>query len=275
MPVRVLFIGEIVGKPGVFCIKKQLPQLRADLEVDLVIANADGATGGFGIGKNHAVYLHKLGVDVITTGDQAYFKKDIVGHFDSASYMLRPANYPPGNPGRGWRVFRAGEQRVAVISMVGMSGSDRSHPTNPFTYLPELVGRAKKDTPIVVVDFHAVTTAEKATMAHMATGHVSALLGTGTRVRTADARIMGEKTAVITDVGRTGSRTSVGGLDPGPEIEKFLTQMPIRSSDVWDDLMLQGVLVEIDDDGAATGIRIVEAACEGGEHDRTSSRDQN
>ncbi len=269
MSVRILFIGEIVDKPGVFCIKKLLPSLRTEHSVDLVVANGDGTTGGFGIGKNHAIYLHKLGVDVITTGDQAYFKKDIVGHIESASYMLRPANYPPGNPGRGWRVFRAGDQRVAVINMVGMSGSDRTHPTNPFTYLPELAGRAKKDTPIVIVDFHAVTTAEKATMSYLAAGHVSALIGTGTRVRTADARVIKERTAAITDVGRTGSQTSVGGLAPGPEIDKFMTQMPIRSTTVWDDLELQGVLVEIQDDGTATTITPVVAGCEGGDDDRT------
>lgn len=261
MPVRVLFVGEIVDKPGVFCAKQLLRPLRERFRADLVIANGDATTGGFGIGKNHSVYLKKLGVDVITTGDQAYFKKDIVGHLDSASYLLRPANYPPGNPGKGWRIYRAGDFRVAVINLVGMAGSDRAHPTNPFTYLPELASRAKKDTPIVIVDFHAFTTAEKATMFHMAAGHVSAVIGTGTRVRTADARIQ-DGTAVVTDIGRTGSHTSVGGLAAEPEIEKFLSQMPQRSASAWSNLALQGVMIEIDADGTATSIEIVHEPCE-------------
>jgi metallophosphoesterase (TIGR00282 family) len=265
--LRILFVGEIVGKAGVFCIKSALPRLRKELDINFVVANADGATGGFGIGKNHAIYLRKLGVDVITGGEQIFFKKDMVPHIDSASYVLRPANLPPAAPGRGWRYFNVGEERVAVISLLGQSGFDRIHASNPFTYLPELAGRARNETPYVIVDFHAVTTAEKNTMFYRADGEVSAMIGTGTRVQTADAVIMPRGTAVISDAGRTGSRDSVAGLDPGPEIRKFLTSMPERSADAWGVLELQGVVVEIGPDGKALSIEPIAEQCEGASDD--------
>lgn len=261
--MRILFIGEIVGKAGVYCVKRLLPELRKELEIDFVVANADGATGGFGVGKSHAIYLRKLGCDVITGGDQIYFKRDMVPHIDSAYYMLRPANYPPGTPGRGWRYYDVGaERRVAVISMIGQSGFDRVHGSNPFTFVPELAARARKETPVVVLDFHATTTAEKYTMFHHADGMLSAVIGTGTRVQTADAVVMPKGTAVLGDAGRTGSRDSVAGLDPGPEIRKFMTGVPERSSDTWVGLELQGALMEIDDDGKASSIEPVRRECE-------------
>lgn len=267
--MRILFLGEIVGKAGVYCIKSGLQAAKEELAAQFVIANGDGATGGFGIGKNHSIYLRKLGVDVITGGDQIYYKKDMVPHIDSAYYMLRPANYPPGTPGRGWRYYTVGGKdagdtapRIAVINMLGQSGYDRVHASNPFTYLPELAGRAKAETPFIIVDFHATTTAEKNTMFHHIDGQVSAVIGTGTRVQTADARVMPQKTAVITDVGRTGSQASVSGFDPEPEIRAFMTAIPERSQESWEALELQGVLIDLDEDGAAKTIepfrRVVE-----------------
>ncbi|MFW6292963.1 MAG: TIGR00282 family metallophosphoesterase [Spirochaetota bacterium] len=266
--MRVLFIAEIVGKAGVYCVKTLLPDLRKELDVDFVIANGDGATGGFGIGKNHAIYLRKLGVDVITGGEQMFFKKDMVPHIDSAYYVLRPANYPPSTPGRGWRYYDiTGDSKIAVISILGQSGFERVHASNPFTYLPDLASRARNEAKYVVVDFHATTTAEKYTMFHHADGEVSAIVGTGTRVQTADAQIMPKGTAVIGDAGRTGSFDSVSGLDPRPEIRKFVTGVPERSSDTWVNLELQAVLLEFGDDGKATSITPVKRGCEGADHD--------
>ena len=189
-----------------------------------------------------------------------------------AYYILRPANYPPGTPGRGWRLFNVpGQKKVAVISMLGQSGYDRVHVSNPYTYLPELIGRARVETPHVIVDFHAVTTAEKNTMFHHLDGTVSAILGTGTRVQTADAIVMPNGTATITDTGRTGSIDSVSGLDPGPELRKFLTQVPERSTDTWVSLELQGVVVDTDDDGKAVSIETLQRKCKEKASDRASS----
>ena len=259
--MRILFLGEIVGRAGVYCVKTLLPQLRSELNVDFVVGNGDGTTGGFGIGKNHSIYLRKLGVDVITGGDQIYYKKDMVEHINTAPYILRPANFPPGNPGRGWRYFSVGEKRIGVVSLLGQAGFERVHLSNPFTFLPEIVDRLKRETDTVVVDFHAVTTAEKYSMFHLCDGMVAAMIGTGQRVITSDARVMPHGTAVICDTGRTGSMNSVAGLDPEIEIRQFLTQIPERSQEAWAGLALQGALVEVGDDGRAVSIETVNHPC--------------
>jgi hypothetical protein len=251
-----------VGKAGVYCVKAALRDIKEHHKIDFTVANGDGATGGFGIGKNHSIYLRKLGVDVITGGDQTFYKKDMVPHIDHAYYMLRPANYPPAAPGRGWRYYNVGDdKKVAVISLLGQSGYHRVHASNPFTYLPELAGRAHQETKTVIVDFHATTTAEKNTMFHHIDGEVSALVGTGTRVQTADAEVREKGTATITDIGRTGSQQSVSGLDPAPEIRAFISQIPERSSEYWAGLELQGVVIDIDDDGRARSIKTVKWPC--------------
>jgi hypothetical protein len=227
----------------------------------LVSANGDGATGGFGIGKNHSIYLRKLGVDVITSGDQIFYKKDMVGHIETASYILRPANLPAAAPGRGWRYYNTEKGRIAVISLLGQSGYERIHPRNSFGYLPELVSRIKGETRTIIVDFHALATAEKYSFFYNADGLVTAAIGTGTRVQTADEQVLPKGTAVICDAGRTGSQDSVGGLDPEIEIRKYLTGIPERSRDAWGDLELQGVLLDIQEDGRCTKIERFRRKC--------------
>ena len=314
--MRILFIGEVVGGAGVYCIKALLPGLKRELDIDLTIAAAEGATGGFGLGKGHSVYLHKLGVDVITTGDFAYFKRDMVGHIAQARYLLRPANYPYGNPGRGWLVARPpGRQQerrrqrsdspdpaaaaapnaqaaadgappsegarpaaqpapestandspvsalpapppvpgVGVISLLGQAGFSRVHLRNPFEVVGGLIERVKQQTPIVLVDFHATTTAEKVAMSIFLDGKASAVLGTHVRTLSADARVLPGGTAAITHSGRTGSLNSVGGLDPAVETRKFVNQVHELSRDAWGLLELQGVVLEVAPDGRAEGV---------------------
>ena len=301
--MRILFIGEVVGGAGVYCVKTLLPGLKREFDIDLTIAAAEGATGGFGLGKGHSVYLHKLGVDVITTGDFAYFKRDMVGHIAQARYLLRPANYPYGNPGRGWLVARQapGARRTpwrgepqpdaagaapgaapaesgtasspapeaaaapatairppapgaGVISLLGQAGFSRVHLRNPFEVAGGLIDRVRQQTPIVLVDFHATTTAEKVAMSLFLDGKVSAVLGTHVRTLAADARLLPGGTAAITHSGRTGSLNSVGGLDPAVETRKFLTQVHEQSRDAWGLLELQGVVLEIASDGRAQSI---------------------
>ena len=301
--MRILFIGEVVGGAGVYCVKTLLPGLKREFDIDLTIAAAEGATGGFGLGKGHSVYLHKLGVDVITTGDFAYFKRDMVGHIAQARYLLRPANYPYGNPGRGWLVARPapgarrqprrGEPQpdpagtpapgsqlnaaaraaaepdataapptalrppapgAGVISLLGQAGFSRVHLRNPFEVAGGLIDRVRQQTPIVLVDFHATTTAEKVAMSLFLDGKVSAVLGTHVRTLAADARLLPGGTAAITHSGRTGSLNSVGGLDPEVETRKFLTQVHEQSRDAWGLLELQGVVLEIASDGRAQSI---------------------
>ena len=465
--MRILFIGEIVGSAGIYCVKVLLPKIKRELNIDLTIAAAEGATGGFGIGKGHAVYLHKLGVDVVTAGDFAYFKRDAVSYFGEARYLLRPANYPHGNPGRGWLVAhpkpghprpanaaqlaarqpaaaqpaaaarqpaarqpaagaaqpaaatreraagapepaaatgataavaaataaataateaapagsaavpaapgaapagssaalavpaaaagvtagaaegavagaaagasappaapaaggaaaaaagaaagagvppaapaaggaaaaaagaaagagippaapapaaaRAGRTRTApaksrrgsaraaraapasappapgvgVISLLGQAGFSRVHLRNPFEVVGGLIERVKQQTPIVLVDFHATVTSEKVAMSLFLDGKVTAMIGTHVRTLSADARLLSRGTAAITHSGRTGSLNSVGGLDPEIEIRKFVNQVHELSGDTWGLLELQGVVLEVGEDGAAHSI---------------------
>ena len=272
--MRILYIGEVVGSPGVFCVKTKLAELKEEKNIDFVIACGDGATGGFGIGKNHSIYLHKLGVEAITSGECIYYKKDMVPHIPKASYILRAANYPYGNPGRGWNVFRVGENNLGIVNLLGQSGFNRVHLNNPFLMIEGILQKLAEETQTVIVDFHASTTAEKYTMFYHLEGKVSAVLGSHTKVLTADARVLPGGTAVIAGTGRTGSRCSVGGLDPEIEIRKFLTQIHEQSRVTWKDLELQGVIVEIDEDGKAVGIEIVREACEAEDHDGTGNRQE-
>jgi 2',3'-cyclic-nucleotide 2'-phosphodiesterase len=259
--VRILFIGEIVGKSGVWVVKELLPRIREEHRIDFVIADGEGATGGFGIGKNHAVYLHKLGIDAITTGECSYYKKDIVEHFNRSPYMIRPANYPPRNPGRGFMVFEKNGRKIAVVSLLGTAGFKRVHLKNPFSLLPKLLEAITPETNAIIVDFHAVTTAEKATMFAMADGKVSAVIGTHTKGMTADERVLPGGTAVLTDAGRTGSLLSVAGLDPEIEIRKLTTLVHEYSKEAWAGLELQAVIVEIGEDGKSTSIERLRIPC--------------
>lgn len=260
--MKIIFISEIVGKGGLYCIKKTLPALREEHKPDLVIANGNGVTGGFGIGKNHSIQLHKLGIDVITTGECVYYKKDMVGHIWKAPYMLRAANYPSGNPGRGWGVFQGETMPVGVLNFMGLSGYNRIHLNNPFSYVEDVIRRVKEQTPVVIVNFHAATTAEKQTMGYHLDGSVAACIGTGQKCMTADYQIMKGGSFFITDAGRTGSFLSVGGLEPSVEIRKFLQQIPERSKDCMKQLELQGVLLDIDEKtGTCRNYDILKVPC--------------
>ncbi len=285
--MRILYIAEIVSRPGIYVVKTLLSAFKKEKEIDFVIANGDAATGGYGIGKNHSVYLRKLGIDVITGGDQIFFKKDMVEHIDRAHYLLRPANLLPDTPGRGWRHYTvrpaewqeldgvavpetATEEtettrpgvKVVVLNLLGQSGFERAHANNPFVYFTNALDRLTKESSVVIVDFHALTTAEKYTMFHLADGKATAIIGSGQRVQTADAGVMPGGTAIICDAGRTGSRGSVNGFLPRPELQKFLTGIPTSSADSWEDLRLEGVIVDVDlASGYVNGVEAISQPC--------------
>lgn len=269
--LRILFLGEIVGRAGVYCVKRLLPRIKRELDIDFTIANGDGATGGYGIGKNHSIYIHKLGVDVITSGECIYYKKDMVPHIGRARYMLRPVNYPSGNPGFGWSEYAVHDVRICVMNMLGTAGSKGYTLKNSFFIVNRLQETISQKCRIIVVDFHAATTAEKRAMDYLLDGKVSALVGTHSRVPTADETVLPAGTASITDVGRTGSLYSAGGLDPEIEIRRFLTQIPEYSKDCWDTPVLQGVFFDIDRSGRATRIERVHYEVEENEDDTDGS----
>ncbi len=262
MSIRVLFLGEIVGRPGIQTVKDALKSLRQDKNIDLVIANAEGATGGFGLGRAHSMQLLKLGIDVITGGEKIYYKKDMVDFIAKNPSILRPANYPPQNPGRGLRYLTIGEQKVCVINMLGNADFPRTHLSNAFSLAQILVDKALEEGAIAILQFHASPTAEKLSMGYMLDGKAAAVIGTHTKVLSADARILPKGTAYISDNGRCGSQISVGGFAADTEIEKRITQIPVRSLECWDGLALVGVLVDISDEGKATSIETVNVPVE-------------
>lgn len=261
MGLRILYISEIVGKAGIWCVKTALPALKKAEKPDLVIANGDGATGSFGLGRQHAGYLRKMGIDVITGGECIYYKKDLVEGFDAVPYVLRPANFPSESPGRGWRYAQAGNARVAVVSMLGRAGFSRVHSENPFTALPALAERLHQETPYIIVDFHSGATAEKQAFFYHADGKVSAVMGSHGRVQTSDEMILPGGCGVISDAGRTGSLDSVGGMDAAVKIQEYLTRVMDWSRDSWVHPVLQGVLLELDDSGKTVEIRRLQIEC--------------
>ncbi|WP_304226088.1 TIGR00282 family metallophosphoesterase [Gracilinema caldarium] len=273
--MKILYIAEIIGKAGVFAVKKILPQFKKDKGIDFVIANGDGTTGGYGLGRNHAGYLRKLGIDIITTGDCCFYKKDLVQNFDRLPYVLRPINLSPFAPGLGSRTYQVGSDKVAVAVLLGQGGFDRLHGDNPFIRLPELLERLRRETPFVILDFHASTTAEKLSLFAQADGLCSAVIGSHARVQTADSRIMPGGTATITDAGRTGSINSVGGTDPTSRIQEYLTGIPDWSRDTWDRIELQALVIDIAPNGKATMISPLRIECQEVPHegDRKDTED--
>jgi metallophosphoesterase (TIGR00282 family) len=273
--LKVLYVAEIVAKAGVFALKTTLPELKQRYPYDFLIVCADGATGGNGLGRNHAAYLHKIGANVITTGECCFFKKDLTENLEKTPYVLRPDNLNPQAPGTGSRIYKAGNQavgeKVAVAVMLGQSGFSRLHSSSPFVRLPVLLERLRQETPYVIVDFHAQATAEKKTLFFTADGGCSAVIGSHTRVQTADEAVLPKGTAVISDAGRTGSSESVGGCDTASRIQEYLTGIPEWTKDAWDKPELQGVYIDIAPDGKARSIERLKIKVKNGESGAVSN----
>jgi len=271
--IRILYVGEIVGKAGVFTVKKLLSQVKREFRVDFVVGNADSATGGAGLGRQHAVYLRKLGLEAITTGECCYYKRDIVEHLGGAPYMVRPANYPYGNPGRGYRFFACKGTPIAVVQLLGQAGFPRVHLANPLAAITDLARRLREESRIVLLDYHAATTAEKLTMSRHADGLVTAIIGSHCKALTADARVLPGGTAYVTDAGRTGSILSVGGLDPETRIGEYMRGIHAWARDGTRGLELQGVVVEVEEGGRARSIETLRIPCEEALDERTGNGD--
>ncbi len=244
----VLVIGDIIGRPGRQAVRELLPGLRQQYRLDLVIANAENVAGGIGLTSTTARELLDAGVDVLTTGNHIWAQKEIIPYLDGEMPILRPLNYPPGVPGRGYIV---GSQAV-VVNLIGrtfMSNFDC-----PFRAMDQLLTELKHRLP-VIIDFHAEATSEKVAMGRYLDGRVSAVLGTHTHVGTIDARLLPRGTAYVTDIGMTGPIDSVIGDDTEAVIHRFLTIMPHHLSVGKGKTIFNAVLVRIDEDsGQAIGI---------------------
>ncbi|MDR0444393.1 MAG: YmdB family metallophosphoesterase [Treponema sp.] len=260
--MKILYVAELVGKAGVYSFKKALSRLKNRYHWDFLIVCADGATGGNGLGRTHAAYIHKLGANVITLGECCFYKKDLTENLEKTPYVLRPENLNPDAPGIGAKIFRAGSEKIGVTVLLGQNGFTRLHANSPFMVFPSLLERLRQETPYVIVDFHAQASGEKKTLFHAADGRCSAVIGSHTRVQTADETILPGGTAVISDAGRTGSSESVGGCDINSRVQEYLTGIPDWTKEAWEAPQLQGVYLELDKNGKALSIERVRITVE-------------
>ncbi|MBQ3005160.1 MAG: TIGR00282 family metallophosphoesterase [Clostridia bacterium] len=242
--MNVLAIGDVVSENGCEFLRRHLPNLKRINSIDLCIVNGENSAKGNGITPESAEMLFNCGADVITTGNHAYRRREMYCLFDEDEYIIRPANYPSRNPGKGYVTVDMGRYRATVINLMGTYQLEPLE--NPFTCIDRILDELK-DEKIIIVDFHAEATSEKKAMAYYLSGRVSALFGTHTHIQTSDEQIINEHTGYITDLGMTGPVNSVLGVKPEIVIEKFKYNMPTRFDTADGECMLNGCIFEIDD----------------------------
>lgn len=243
--MKILFIGDIVGKVGRLTVKALLPAIVSRYRIDLVIANGENAAGGFGITEKIAAELFGYGIHIITSGNHIWDKKDSIPYISKENRLLRPLNYPPGVPGYGSVIYTIQGLKVAALNLSGRVFM--SNLECPFRTGIAEIERLQAETNIIIVDFHAEATSEKIAFGYYVDGKVSAVIGTHTHVQTADEKILPDGTAYITDVGMTGPSASVIGVGKEQIIERFLLQMPQKFETAGGDGILSGVVAEIDE----------------------------
>jgi metallophosphoesterase (TIGR00282 family) len=249
-----------VGEPGRRAVSELLPRLRRQHGLDLVIANGENSAGGSGITPKTAEEIFAAGVDIITSGDHLWDQKEVIVLLQNESRFLRPLNYPQGTPGQGSVVYQANNQApVAIVNLQGRTFMPDLE--NPFTSIRAEVERLRQKTNIIFIDLHAEATSEKAALARMLDGQVSAVIGTHTHVQTADEQIFPGGTAFLSDAGFTGPHESIIGREIEPVIKRFLTLQPQRFVVAENGVKLQGAVVEINDHtGKAMNIQRVSEA---------------
>jgi len=253
--MRILFIGDIVGKPGRDVLRRGLKPLIDHYGVEFVIANVENAAAGFGITKDIGDSILEWGVEVMTSGNHIWDKKEVLDYIPTEPRLLRPANYPAGVPGRGSYVAQTGDGRaVGVINAMGrvfMLSID-----DPFQIVLREIEAMRAKTKIIVVDFHAEATSEKIAMGWHLDGKVTLVVGTHTHVQTADERILPNGTAYLTDAGMTGPHDSIIGMEREPALARFLNGMPSRFEPATGNPRLNGIIVDADDKtGRAIAVR--------------------
>jgi 2',3'-cyclic-nucleotide 2'-phosphodiesterase len=250
--VKLIFVADVVASPGRRALEQVLPALRERHEPDFVVVNGENSAGGVGITERIARGIFELGVDVITLGNHAYRHSEVYPYLDQEQRIIRPANYPKRDPGRGHTIVEKNGMRLGVVNLAGTVFLDSAR--SPFAEADALLAELSGKTDYVFVDFHAEATSEKVAMGWYLDGRVTACVGTHTHVPTADARVLDKGTAYITDVGMTGPRESVIGVERELAIKRFLTQTPVKFETAQGDPWLNGVLVEAGDDGRARSI---------------------
>jgi metallophosphoesterase (TIGR00282 family) len=257
-PFRILFIGDVVGRPGRRVLRQLAPDLYEEESPDFVVVNSENSAGGFGITWNSVHALFEAGADALTGGNHTWDKREAIEIVEQDPRVVRPENYPPGAPGQGHRVIesRSGV-KVGVVNLLGRVFMDAKD--CPFRVGRQILEEMRRETPILIVDFHAEATSEKGAFAWHVDGLASAVFGTHTHVPTGDARILPGGTAFQTDVGMTGAYEGVIGMEREGALRRFLTGLPVRFEPAGGDLRLDAALVEVDrESGRALAIRRIQ-----------------
>lgn len=246
--MKILAVGDLVGETGLERLKKDLPNLQEAENIDFTIVNGENVAGGMGMTTKNFHELNKLNIDVITMGNHTWGKKDIFSFIDKPN-IIRPANYSRGVPGHGYTIIEKNNKKIAVINLIGRTDMGILS-ENPFTTLDDIL--KKIDADIKILDFHAEATAEKIAMGYYVDGRITAMFGTHTHVQTADEKILENGTGYITDIGMTGPKKSVIGMDVDTSLKRFVTSLPERYKLAMGECILNGVIFEIDDENCRT-----------------------
>ncbi len=256
--MRILLIGDVVGRGGCKAVGRFLPRLIDREQIDLAIVNGENAAAGAGLDPDSVEELRAAGAAVITSGNHIWRRSEILPLLEEDDHLLRPANFPPGSPGRGWiDASTADGSRVVVVNLMGRVFMD---PVDcPFQTMERLLPEISASSCVIIVDMHAEATSEKVALAAWLDGQVSAVLGTHTHVQTADEQILPGGTAYITDVGMSGPRYSVIGVKPDLAVRRFRSPLPVRFEVAGGPIIVQGAIVDVAvDSGRATAIRRVQ-----------------
>jgi metallophosphoesterase (TIGR00282 family) len=253
--MRILILGDVMGRPARRAVRDLVPSLIKNEAIDLAIANAENSAGGMGVDIKSAGELFSAGIHVLTSGNHIWKKKEIYSYLDQQVRLIRPANYPQGAPGQGWCEWQGPNGIKALVVNIQGRVFMPNHVEDPFRAVDEILREHGTHSPVVIVDMHAEATSEKYAMGWYLDGRASAVFGTHTHVQTADERILPNGTAYITDLGLCGSFDSVIGMDKSVVIEGFKSQLPRQFEVARDNVVLQGILVDVDQaSGKATQI---------------------
>ena len=243
--MKILTVGDIVGKVGVYMLKSTLPKLIKDNNIDFTIVNGENAADGLGLIEKQFKDMLSSGANVVTMGNHTWAKKDIFSFIED-EHIVRPANFPEGNPGKGYRIYKCNNKTIAVINLIGRVTMPVLS-ENPFLKAKEILKEIKGKADLVFIDMHAEASAEKMAMFYYLDGEVTAVFGTHTHVQTADEQISDKGTGYITDIGMTGPKYSIIGMEPKASIKRFETSLPERYKPAEGKAMLNACIFETDD----------------------------
>ena len=251
--MRILAIGDIVGEPGLKKLREVLPSFIKNENIDFVIANGENSAEGMGITVQIFKELLALKVNVVTMGNHTWGKKDIFGFIDHKQ-LIRPANYPEGVKGNGYGIYKCNNKKICVINLIGRTDMNVLS-ENPFILGEKIINDVKKEADIIIIDFHAEATAEKIAFGYFVDGKANIVFGTHTHVQTADEKILENGTAFITDIGMTGPKNSVIGMNIETSIKRFVTTLPEKYKIADGDAIFNGCLFDLNDDNSVKEIR--------------------